>query len=129
MKYVKYILVAFGMLIYFESQSQTNERNDFLVRFKTFTTAHSPKIKSFMPLVNPGSNLTSMPNAIDTSKAYMEDSVTGLRIFPQLGKVYDPKTGYSIAYDSDITYHVDLKAGKVFQDQSEVKVERNQKVD
>ena len=81
-----------------------------------------------MPLVNPGSNLTYMPNAIDTAKAFMEDMETGLRIFPQPGKVYDPKTGYSIDYDPDVKYHVDLKAGKIYQDQAEVKVERKQKL-
>ncbi|QNF33844.1 hypothetical protein HUW51_14355 [Adhaeribacter swui] len=125
---ISFILLAFFLSIHFKSQAQTNDLNRFLVRFKAFSMNHAPKVKSFMPLVNPGSNAAFMPNAIDTSKAYMEDPETGLRVFPQIGKLLDPRTGYTIAYEPGVKYQVDLKAGKIYRDQTEVKIEREEKV-
>ncbi len=125
MKVLKYVFIAFIMIVPYESQSQTTDLSNFLIRFKEFAATHYPKIKWSMPLINPESRPSPMPNAIDPAKSYMEDPETGLRIFPQLNKVYDPKTGYTINYDPEISYHVDLKAGKIYKDQSEVKIERH----
>jgi hypothetical protein len=127
MKVVSYVALLLIMFIQVEARAQQYDLHDFLKRFKTFSAAGYPKVKRPMPVVNPGSNATAMPNAINPGHNFMTDLNTGLRILPDPRKIYDPKTGYSFNYDPEAEYTVDLEKGKIYKDKTEVKIEKLKK--
>ena len=127
MKVLRFIAILFIILLHGEAKAQQNDLNDFLKRFKIFTETNYPKVKWSMPIINPESNTTPMPNAINPRESYMTDPTTGLRILPEQGKVFDPKTGYIVSYNPEVEYYVDLEKGKIYKGKSEVKIEKQKK--
>lgn len=124
MKFIKYVAVAFTLVMHFEAQAQANELKTFLEKFETYAEAHYPKTKWTMPIAKPESGSYSMLEA--NVEGFMEDPETGLRYYSRLGKVYDPLTGYYLEYDLEAKYYVDTKAGKIYKGESEVKVKNKE---
>ena len=122
MKFLKYVAVVLTLVIHFAAQAQTNELKAFLKRFETYTKTHYPKVKYNMPIAKPESSANSMLEA--GVVGFTEDSETGLRYYARNSIVYDPKTGYYLAYDPDAKYQVDIQAGKIFKGETEVKVKK-----
>jgi len=124
MNFLKYVAVAVSLtfVMHLEAKSQTNELQSFLEKFETYTEKYYPKVKQTMPVakLEGGSNSMLQANIV----GFMEDPKTGLRYYANVSKVYDPNTGYYIEYDSDAKYYVDTKAGKIFKEGAEVKVEK-----
>ncbi|ALI99618.1 hypothetical protein [Rufibacter tibetensis] len=127
MNALRFLLLALVMTCVFKAQAQNapSDLTDFLKRFQLFEKHHNPKVRDTMPILKPDKGETAaIPNAIKKNRGFMIDPVTRLQHYPQLGKVYDPETGYSISYDPKAEYKIDVQAGKVYKGDMEVKPER-----
>ena len=122
MKFLKYVAVALTLVMHFAAQAQANELKAFLKRFETYAATHYPTVKYNMPIAKPESSSNSMLEA--GVVGFMEDTETGLRYYARNSMVYDPKTGYYLAYDPDAKYQVDVQTGKIFKGDTEVKVNK-----
>ncbi|WP_207432705.1 hypothetical protein [Sabulibacter ruber] len=131
MKTIKSLVLLLALVLGFEVQAQTAgaDLTEFLAKFKTFEAQHYPKQEYAMPVYKPKSEKSEgIPNALKEGQGFAIDPQTRLHYYLQLGKVYDPETGYSISYDPKAEYRVDVNAGKVFKGEVEVKPERRKPV-
>ncbi|MBC3540375.1 hypothetical protein ACFSC6_12975 [Rufibacter sediminis] len=119
------LAVALGPKV--QAQTAAYDLTNFLTRFKIFEAQHRPKVQDTMPVYQPKARESvALPNAMGKHQGFMVDPVTKLHHYPQLGKVFDPQTGYSISFDPKAEYRVDVKAGKVYKGETEVKPEKGQ---
>ncbi|WP_066833771.1 hypothetical protein [Rufibacter ruber] len=130
MKAVKMVLAFCLLLGAGAAQAQTPPAGltEFLARFKAFEDRHHQRQAKQvpMPTYTPDSSRSAMPlpNALKKWQSYSVDIATGLRYYLQLGKVFDPETGYSLPYNPELEYLVDVEKGKIYLNGRELKPQR-----
>ncbi|MBJ6116902.1 hypothetical protein JAO76_01785 [Pontibacter sp. BT310] len=129
MKLLTTISLLLGLGFSITAQAQTADLNSFVKRFDYFLKTNTAKL-SWSAKDSANTMPVPMPNAMDASKTRIPDPTTGLWHYPNLQKVYDPKTGFYIDYEGHryYSYKADTVAGKIFKGKDPVQIKRTEKV-
>ncbi|WP_347157576.1 hypothetical protein [Pontibacter chitinilyticus] len=110
MKLLKYFAVVVLLLACQAAEAQTSNLDVFAGKLKKYAATHQANGKWTMPVLKSTAGQALMPSP--KLIGYMEDSDTGLRYYPKLGKICDPETSY--------TY--DLRTKKIYKGKEEIKI-------
>ncbi len=125
MNILKTIVFALLIIIGTQALAQTKEKGDFVKRFDHFLRSETAKL-SWSATDSANTLPVPMPNALDASKTRVPEPVSGLWFYPNISKVYDPKTGFYIAYDAGhyYQYKANTASGKIYKGKKEVEIKR-----
>ncbi|MBB6612162.1 hypothetical protein H7F15_14020 [Pontibacter sp. Tf4] len=107
------------------AQAPTHELHTFVKRFEYFLKTNTAKL-SLSATDSANTMPVPMPNALDATKTRVTDPSTGLWVYPNMGKVYDPETGYYIAYEGQYYYQykADTASAKIYKGKTEIEIKR-----
>ncbi|NEM98099.1 hypothetical protein [Pontibacter burrus] len=129
MKLLITIALVFVTALSTTAQSQTHELHDFVKRFDYFLKTNTAKL-SWSAKDSANTMPVPMPNAMDASRTRIPDPTTGLWHYPNLHKVYDPKTGFYMDYEGYkyYSYKADTITGSIYKGKEPVQIKRTEKV-